>query len=227
MQPDRRPVPLDKYDVLACSDPVQIEQHPAFLEFRRQLVALFTVRHVVTGPAPGIGNELAALIMDRDTDPPGHAAAAAEAEPKQFDEFGAEPMPLKIRVRRIKLQRERQGRVYRLVRGRRSVARHRFGLGRRFRCRLGVPLFNARSAFSSLTARRGDWDLADAGQRERGGPEIIRVALDAGDEFEHIALRAAAEAVKNFPLQLDLARGFALSVKRTQHRAVFSRACSL
>jgi len=43
--------------------------------------------------------------MDRDADPPGHAAAAAEVEPEQFDEFGTEAAPLEIRVRRVRLQR--------------------------------------------------------------------------------------------------------------------------
>jgi hypothetical protein len=116
MQSDRRPKAFNEHDVLAFRHAVQVKEHPAFLEFRRQLVALLTVRHVIAGPASGIGDKLALPIVNRDTDPPGHAATGAEAEPEQFDELGAEAAPLKIRVRGIELQREGERWVYWLVR---------------------------------------------------------------------------------------------------------------
>src|SRR4051812_46401351 len=112
---------------------MQVEQHPAFLKFLRQLITTLTIGYpLIAGPSAGIGDKLAALIMDWDTDPPRHAAAATETETEQFYELGAEPTLGEIRMHRIELQCEGQGSVDRLIRRHRSVADCRFGISRWF-----------------------------------------------------------------------------------------------
>src|SRR5260370_39698029 len=85
----------------------------------------------------------------------------------------------------------------------------------------------ARRALPGRLARRGRRDAADLGDFQRGRSEIAAVALHAGDEFEHVTFRFAAEAVPDVALKVDFARGPALRVERAQHRALWPAAKQL
>ena len=115
VQPERRPVPLDEDDVVGVLDPVQVEQHPAFLEFGRQPVPLNVFRQLLARPAAGIGDELAGGVMDRDADASRHNAAAAIAEAKLANEFGRDAALGEVRVLGVELESESQRRVYGLA----------------------------------------------------------------------------------------------------------------
>ncbi len=86
---------------------VEIENLLGLVETRRVLV----FRSVLVGrcawPATRVGDKLAFGILDRDDNPPGHAAILAVPEPKLGDSFRAQPTLRKVGMRRIVvLQRE-------------------------------------------------------------------------------------------------------------------------
>src|SRR5258708_15330343 len=93
---------------------MQIEQHPAFLKFRRQLIAFLTVRRGFAGPTAGVRHKLALLIVDWDANAPGHQPAVAIPETERLDDRGRQAALGEVRVRRIEFQLERKRWVDRL-----------------------------------------------------------------------------------------------------------------
>jgi len=70
--------------------------------------------------------------------------------------------------------------------------------------------------FRGRPARRGGGDAADLGDFHRCRPQVG--IFELGDKFENVATRLAAEAVPDFLVELDPARGPLVGVEGAGYR---------
>jgi uncharacterized protein YjiS (DUF1127 family) len=167
--------------------------------------------------------------MDRDADPPGNAAAAAQPEPKRCDKLRAKPALRKIRVHRIELQRERQGSVDGLVRSHGGFAERWFRLGHRFRCRRRICLRPWHALREWRARERDHFDFGLLNEYE-----VDRLAKDIGlSRSELLGADLRVDGLQFLPHPnryaaiVDLGGGNASVIGEGPLRAVAPQACGL
>jgi hypothetical protein len=93
MEPEDRPEAFNQHRMLAPGDVLDVVQELKLSEFRRQPIFLDLARfnRCVVRPAPGIPDEFAARIPQRNADEPREVAAIAKPRPKVWIVAGASP----------------------------------------------------------------------------------------------------------------------------------------
>src|SRR5687767_3476939 len=100
MEPDRPEKALYHDEVFRELRAVQVEQLQALMKSGRQPVSLLPLRQLLGLPCPpaGIRDELSIDIVDRDAQPPCHAAAPGERKLEDRSELRWYPSLVEVRM---------------------------------------------------------------------------------------------------------------------------------